>query len=309
MSDKLPACRYLRIDLCHAPPSWQLVGHPYIALIRAAWFIVEKEKMVFAKRCFLMMILSTTVLMSWPARVRQDDEPFQNRSIMIGSTEYRYRVFVPKGWSKDRKWPVMLFLHGAGERGDDNTAQTKVGIGPAILRQQESLPFVVVLPQCPKNRWWTEPEMQSLALKALEQTAKEFKGDGKRTYLTGLSMGGYGSWVMATNTRKKFAALAVICGGVRPPPRLKLPEDAKPAENAPDPYGTVAEKVGKTPVWVFHGGADPVVPVTESRKMVEELKAKGGRVRYNEYEGVGHNSWDKAYAEPELFPWLLSQHK
>ena len=264
---------------------------------------------MFATRCFLMAILGTTLLLSWPPRVRQDDEPFQSRSIKMGSTEYRYRVFVPKGWSKRKNWPVMLFLHGAGERGVDNSAQTRVGIGPAILRQQESFPFVVVLPQCPANRWWTEPEMQSLALKALDQTAKEFKGDSKRTYLTGLSMGGYGSWVMAKNNSKKFAALAVICGGVRPPAGLRLPEPARPAENEPDPYSTVASKVGKTPVWVFHGGADPVVPVTESRKMVEALKAKDSRVRYNEYEGVGHNSWDRAYAEPELFTWLLSQHK
>jgi predicted peptidase len=264
---------------------------------------------MFTARCLLIAILGMTLLLTWPARVRQDDDVFQNRSIKMGSTEYRYRVFVPKGWSKKKKWPVMLFLHGAGERGDDNTAQTRVGIGPAILRQQESFPFIVVLPQCPKDRWWTDPEMQTLALKALEQAETEFRGDEKRTYLTGLSMGGYGSWVMAINNRKKFAALAVVCGGVRPPPGLKLPEAARSIESESDPYGAVAAKIGRTPVWVFHGGADSAVPVTESRKMVEALKAKHGNVRYNEYEGVGHNSWDKAYAEPELFPWLLSHHK
>lgn len=264
---------------------------------------------MFTARWLLMAMLGAALLLTWPARVRQDDELFQSRSIKIGSTEYRYRVFVPKGWSKKRKWPVMLFLHGAGERGDDNSAQARIGIGPAILRQQASFPFVVVLPQCPRNRWWTDPEMQALALKALDQTAMEFGGDAKRTYLTGLSMGGYGSWVMATNSPKRFAALAVICGGVRPPPGLKLPESARRAENEADPYGAVAAKVGRTPVWIFHGGADPVVPVTESRKMVDALKAKGGKVRYNEYDGVGHNSWDKAYAEPELFSWFLSQHK
>lgn len=264
---------------------------------------------MFVTRCLLMAILFTTLLLSWPARVRQDDQPFQSRSIKIGSTEYRYRIFVPKGWSKKKKWPVVLFLHGAGERGDDNTAQTRVGIGPAVLRQQDSFPFIVVLPQCPGNRWWTDPEMQTLALKALDQATTEFRGDSKRTYLTGLSMGGYGSWVMASANRKRFAAIGVVCGGVRPPPGLKLPEAARSLENEPDPYGGVATKIGRTPVWVFHGGADPVVPVTESRKMVAALKARKGNVRYNEYEGVGHNSWDKAYAEPEFFPWLLSQHK
>lgn len=264
---------------------------------------------MFTARWLFIAILGTALLLIWPGRARQDDEAFQSRSIKIGAAEYRYRVFVPKGWSKNKKWPVMLFLHGAGERGEDDTAQTKVGIGPAILRQQDSFPFIVVLPQCPRNRWWTDPEMQTMALKALEQTATEFRGDRKRTYLTGLSMGGYGSWVMAAANREKFAAIGVVCGGVRPPPGLKLPEGARPAENEPDPYGAVAAKIGKTPVWVFHGGADPVVPVTESRRIAEALKAKSSKVRYNEYEGIGHNSWDKAYAEPELFPWFLSHHK
>ncbi len=262
-----------------------------------------------ALRGMLMLGLAVTLMLTWPSRVRQDDERFQNRAVTIGSTEYHFRVFMPKGWSRKKRSPVILFLHGAGERGDDNLAQTKVGIGPAILRQQESLPFIVVMPQCPKNRWWTEPDMQSQALKALDQTIKEFNGDPKRTYLTGLSMGGYGSWLMAATNPARFAALAVVCGGVRPPPRVSIPEANTGFAAMADPYGAVAAKVGKTPVWVFHGGADPVVPVIESRKMVEALKAAGGNVRYNEYEGVGHNSWDKAYAEPELFGWFLSPKK
>lgn len=262
-----------------------------------------------ATRGVMMLTLAGVLSLTWPARARQDGEMFQNRAVTIGATEYHFRVFTPKGWSKKKKSPVILFLHGAGERGDDNLAQTKVGIGPAILRQQESLPFIVVLPQCPRNRWWTEPGMQAQALKALDQTIKEFNGDPKRTYLTGLSMGGYGAWIMAASNPSMFAALAVVCGGVRPPPRVNVPQPSDGLAASADPYGAVAAKVGKTPVWVFHGGADPVVPVTESRKMVETLKAIGGNVRYNEYEGVGHNSWDKAYAEPELFPWLFSQRK
>ena len=260
-------------------------------------------------RSLLMTSLAVALLMAWPYRARQDDEMFQTRSTKIGATSYQYRVFVPKGWSKKKKWPVLLFLHGAGERGNDNEAQTRVGIGPAIQRQRETLPFVVVLPQCPKDRWWTEPEMRALAMKALEETSKEFKGDSKRTYLTGLSMGGYGSWLIAADNPKKFAAIGVICGGIRSPPGLRLPEDAKPLDTNSDPYRTVAAKIGKAPLWIFHGGADPVVPVSESRKMVDALKAKGREVRYNEYEGVGHNSWDRAYAEPELFPWFLSHHR
>jgi predicted peptidase len=260
-----------------------------------------------ATRGLILLILTGSVMLTWPARARQDGEMFQNRAITIGTTEYHFRVFTPKGWTKKKKSPVILFLHGAGERGDDNLAQTKVGIGPAILRQQETLPFIVVLPQCPRNRWWTEPDMQAQALKALEQTVKEFNGDPLRTYLTGLSMGGYGSWIMAAGNHSLFAAVAVVCGGVRPPPGINVPQPSNGLTAAADPYGAVAAKIGKTPVWVFHGGADPVVPVSESRKMVEAIKAAGGGVRYSEYEGVGHNSWDMAYGEAEIFPWMLGQ--
>lgn len=256
-----------------------------------------------------MLTLAALMMLTSPSRAHLDDEAFQDRAVRIGSAQYHFRVFIPKDWSRKKKSPVILFLHGAGERGDDNTAQAKVGIGPAILRQQGRLPFIVVLPQCPKNRWWTEPEMQNMALAALDQAIKEFHGDPKRTYLTGVSMGGYGSWIMAANNTKRFAAVAIVCGGVRPPPRINLPEANAGFTESADPYGAIAAKLGKTPVWVFHGGADPVVPVSESRKMVEAVKAAGGNVRYNEYEGVGHNSWDKAYAEPDLFPWFLSAQK
>ena len=258
-------------------------------------------------RVLIMLVLAGAVMLTWPPRARQDGELFLSRAITIGSTNYQFRVFTSKGWNKKKKSPVILFLHGAGERGDDNLAQTKVGIGPALLSRQESLPFIVVLPQCPRNRWWTEPDMQVQALKALEQTVKEFNGDPQRTYLTGLSMGGYGSWIMAYDNPSKFAAVAVVCGGVRPPPRINVPQPTQGPTATADPYAAVAAKVGKTPVWVLHGGADPVVPVSESRKMVDAIKSIGGNVRYSEYEGVGHNSWDKAYAEPEIFSWMLAQ--
>jgi len=140
-----------------------------------------------------MILLVTAINLLWPVSVRQDDEAFQDRTAKVGTSEFHFRIFTPKGWTKKKKSPVILFLHGAGERGDDNLAQTKTGIGPAIVRQRETFPFIVVLPQCPKSRWWTENDMQSLALSALAQTMKEFNGDPTRTYLTGLSMGGYGS--------------------------------------------------------------------------------------------------------------------
>lgn len=239
------------------------------------------------------------------ASTRDDKTIFSDRTITEGTTSYRFKVFIPAKWTGKKKWPMILFLHGAGERGDDNLAQTRIGIGPALERLKDTFQAVVVLPQCPSGRWWSEPEMQERALKALDASMKEFNGEGSRQYLSGLSMGGYGSWAIAVNNPTRFAATSVICGGIRATGRAgSLPN---PLDVGDDPYRSAAEKIGKRPIWVFHGGADRVVPVTESRKMVEALKSLGVPVRYTEYDGVGHNSWDKAYAEPEIFKWMLAQ--
>ena len=239
------------------------------------------------------------------AKSREEKTGFSERTITDGGAGFRYKVFIPANWTPKKKWPVILFLHGAGERGEDNIAQTRVGIGPALERRKDSFQAVVVLPQCPRDRWWSEPEMQARAMSAFDQATHEFNGDSSRAYLTGLSMGGYGSWAIAVNNPVRFAALAVICGGIRTPARARgLPN---PLDVGDDPYRSAARKIGKQPIWVFHGGADPVVPVTESRKMVAAFKSLRRPVRYTEYEGVGHNSWDKAYAEPDFFTWMLAQ--
>jgi predicted peptidase len=231
------------------------------------------------------------------------DTGFLNRTVQVGKEKYRYQVFVPVDWSKSKTWPVILFLHGAGERGVDGLVQTEVGIGTAIRRHPDRFPCIVVMPQCRSGSWWTEPAMEAQALKALDQAIKEFKGDARRIYLTGLSMGGYGTWSIASKYPSRFAALAPICGGVRPPARLRS------AEVPADPYTPLAEKVSKIPAWIFHGGADKTVPVSESRRMNEALTALKADVKYTEYEGVGHNSWDRAYREPEFMLWLLRQRR
>jgi predicted peptidase len=230
---------------------------------------------------------------------------FLDRIVKIGAETYRYQVYAPRDWSKQRKWPVILFLHGAGERGDDGLIQTEVGVGRAIRRYVDRFPAIVVMPQCRKDQWWTQDAMQEQALKAFEQSVKEFNGDPERFYLTGISMGGYGTWSIASKNPGKFAALVPICGGVRTPARVAIPGVASDSDG--DPYAETARKIGKTPVWIFHGGADTIVPPDESRKMNEALKAAGGDVKYTEYENVTHNSWDNAYAEPELMKWMLSK--
>ncbi len=231
---------------------------------------------------------------------------FIKREIKVNGEKHCYQVFVPQQFTPDKKWPVILFLHGAGERGTDCERQTQTGLGAAIRNQMETFPALVVLPQCRPDSVWIGT-MEELALEALDKTVKEFNGDPQRIYLTGLSMGGYGTWYLAAHHPKKFAAIASVCGGVLPPPGRLFPRNAMAFIPKNKPYETVAKKIGKTPVWIFHGSVDPVILVTESREMNEALQALGGNVKYTEYPGVNHNSWDRAYAEPEFLTWLLSQ--
>jgi len=232
---------------------------------------------------------------------------FLDRTVAAGDRSFRYQVYVPFGWSKGARWPIVLFLHGSGERGDDGLKHTQVGIGTAVRLHADRYPCVIVFPQCPQEKTWWDPDMEAMALTALDQAAQEFNGDPDRTYLTGLSMGGYGTWSIAYGHTPRFAAAAPICGGVVPPDR-PVPPDS-PWAGEPDPYGTVARKLARLPIWIFHGDADPRVPVSESRKLADALKTSGAKVAYTEYPGVEHNSWDRAYAEPEFPKWLLSQRR
>ena len=248
------------------------------------------------------------VWMAASAAARKPETGFLNRTMQIARDQYRYQVFVPSNYDPQKKWPVILFLHGSGERGQDGLLHTEVGMGYAIRYAGADFPAVVVFPQCRRDRFWTDADMQTVALTALNQTIKEFHGDPDHIYLTGLSMGGYGTWEIAIHNSGKFAAFVPICGGLKAPkdyPNLQssLIHDAA----IPDPYAEVARRIGKTPVWIFHGDADPTVPVEESRKMAKALQDAGGNVKYTEYPGVPHNSWDKAYAEPQLIPWMLQQ--
>jgi predicted peptidase len=222
---------------------------------------------------------------------KQHATGFIDRTVEVDGTTRRYQVYVPFEWTKDKKWPVILFLHGAGERGTDGLMETEVGLGTAIRLHEERWPFIVVMPQCDPAKWWTDQFSEAVAMKALRDALHEFNGDEHRVYLTGISMGGYGTWDLASRYPKHFAAIAPICGGVR---------------GGPTQAAEIAERIKNIPIWIFHGDADPTVPVSQSQKMNDALKAVGADVRYSEYPGVAHNSWDRAYAEPELPQWFLS---
>jgi len=234
---------------------------------------------------------------------------FLERSVTIGDRVYRYRVWLPARYTKLHHWPVILYLHGSAERGDDNLRQVSEGLGSAVERFGERYKTFVVFPQCRMGEeWYGEQEMQALA--ALEQTIREFHGDRRRVYLTGVSMGGAGAWYMARHPRK-FAAVVPVCGEVARSLDDPFPTDPPPdiarIVGARDPYLAMAQAIGKTPVWAFHGADDPVVPVTQSRSMFIALKQTGGNVRYTEYPGAGHEIWDTVYADPNLVRWLLAQ--
>jgi len=252
------------------------------------------------------LLLAVASLLFAGSLIAKQETGFLNRTVTVGSETYKYQVYLPPDWNKKQAWPVILFLHGAGERGDDGVTQTQVGLGGGIRTHIDRWPAIVVMPQCRKDTWWSsDAKMEAQAFAALEKSMKEFHGDPSRVYLSGLSMGGYGSWAYATKHPGKFAAMIVICGGVKVPEsiRNRFPNVIESA----DPYTDVAAKIGKTPVWIFHGDADVAVPVLESRKMNDALKAAGGDVRYTEYPGVNHNSWDKAYGETDLPKWLFAQ--
>lgn len=238
---------------------------------------------------------------------------FLDRTVVLHGVSYRYQVYVPLGYRADRKWPVALFLHGSGERGEDGSKQAEVGLGASIRFNRDRFPMIVVMPQARENTRWNGV-MADMAMQALEQSIHEFHGDRQRVYLTGLSMGGQGTWLLAASHPHTFAAIAPVCGFLL----LKNDDDVLdpvadaallkqfPEALADDPSAAFARRIGKLPVWIFHGEVDDVVPVENARRMAVAMKAVGAEVRFNEYPGVNHGSWDRAYGEAELVPWLLS---
>lgn len=224
---------------------------------------------------------------------------FTERTAAVDGVLTRYRIYEPPGLAAAS--PLILFLHGAGESGTDNLAQTTVGIGPAILQQPERFPALVVFPQASQGYGWRGFNMQA-AFAALYDAEREYNVDRCRVYVTGISMGGYGTWLAALLQPERFAAIVPICGGLDVAAAI-----AAGVVAANDPRGNAAVRLATVPQWVFHGAADNIIPVEESRLMVAALQRSGTPVTYTEYANVRHNSWDAAYAEPELLPWLLQQ--
>ncbi len=230
---------------------------------------------------------------------------FIDKTLKQGDKAFPYAVYVPRDYNKEKEWPLVVFLHGAGERGNDGLIQTNEGIGPAIRKNPERFPAVVLFPQCPKDSAWIS--VPAMLDDVIERTRKEYRIDEKRIYLTGLSMGGYGTWIWGAVHTDLFAAMIPICGGGKTDDLKHLNK-----EQVTKDYGTLEDRVARlvsVPIWAFHGAADDVVPPARSREMVELLRAAGSSIQYTEYPGVNHNSWSATYADEAVVRWMFSQKK
>ncbi len=240
-------------------------------------------------QCFWLWSVGLLVLLAPQSSADEPERGFLKRVFKDPEgKEAKYVLFVPHDYKPGQATPLILFLHGSGETGTDGDKPARVGLGKAIRDNEKTFPFLVVFPQSQKRSWRADSEDGKRALAILAEVEKSYKVDPKRVYLTGLSMGGFGTWSLAAAHPDKWAAIVPICGGGDP---------------------ASAEKIKDLPCWCFHGDADKAVKVELSRKMIEAIKKAGGKPRYDEYPGVGHNSWDRAYGTKELYEWLLMQQK
>ena len=230
------------------------------------------------------LLAIASAILTVPART---ETGFLDKTIESDGETIKYVVYVPKDYTGETPYPFILFLHGAGEQGNDGKKQASVGLGPAIKLAEDKWKFIVLFPQKPSGRGGF-PEHEKLILDMIEKTKTEYKLDEKRFYITGLSMGGGGTWSMICKHPSLFAAAAPICGW------------GNPAD---------APKIKDLPIWNFHGDKDNTVPLTSSQTMIDAVKAAGGNPKFTIFPGVGHNSWDKAYREEKLYDWFLEHSK
>ncbi len=233
------------------------------------------------------MLLSAAVL---PASVATADEKQQEKSFekeITITVKLNYLLYLPEGYeTSDKPWPMILFLHGAGETGQD-LARVKRAGPPKLIARGQAFPFIVVSPQSQAMGWNAE------ALNGLiDEVESKYRVDKDRVYLTGLSMGGGGTWTLAAAHPERFAAIAPICGAMR---------SARGAK-------AMASKLKGLPIWVFHGAKDTTVPIARSEEMVNALKDLGADVKFTIYPEAKHDSWTETYDNPELYTWFLS-HK
>lgn len=231
--------------------------------------------------------LSTATL---PVTVAQADDKQQEKKFekqITITVKLNYLLSLPEGYeSSDKPWPLILFLHGAGESGQD-LSKVKTHGPPKLIARGKDFPFIVVSPQS-QGMGWNVEGLNGL----LDEVMSKYRVDKDRVYLTGMSMGGGGTWSLAAAHPERFAAIAPICGAMR----------------SPDGGKSMAAKIKDLPIWVFHGAKDTTVPIARSEEMVKSLKDLGADVKFTVYPDAGHDSWTETYNNPELYTWFLD-HK
>jgi predicted peptidase len=202
--------------------------------------------------------------------------------------ESKYVVFVPHDYDGKSSAPAILFLHGAGQVGKNGLDQIDGGLGEAIRKREQTFPFITIFPQAQEGSWSADSPDGIRAMVILDEVQKAYRVDAQRTYLTGYSMGGEGTWSLAAVHPSRWAAIVPLC----------------PSENR-----SAATKLKHIPCWCFQGDRDGIDTLNATRRMVQAIQSAGGRVIFVEYPGVGHNCWDLAYADPDLWEWLLQQKR
>lgn len=236
----------------------------------------------------LLLLLALTASPWLPAQAANPSTArgFLAETIHIGDADYPYVLYVPRDYQPETRWPLIVFLHGAGECGTDGLLQLAAGLPPAIVKRPGNWPFLVLIPQKPDRRSaWEDHDAALMAM--LERTQHDYAVDDRQRFLTGLSQGGHGTWVLGARHKELWAAIAPVCG-----------------------YGdpqAIGKDLATMPLWAFHGDADKAVSVQQSKALVAAVQAAGGKPELLIYPGVGHNSWDQAYGEAGLADWFLGQ--
>lgn len=249
-------------------------------------------------KLFRFATIAAAVLASGCATNKHvSDEPMQTpqrfEKKIAHTVRLDYLLHLPQGYhARGEPWPLMLFLHGAGERGS-NVQNVAAHGPPKLVKAKRDLPFVLVSPQCPADRTWRDDELLAL----LDAVIARHNIDTSRVYVTGLSMGGYASWSLGSKYPERFAAIAPICGGGEQVPLLLASRQKK----------AVLRSLG---VWAFHGAKDPAVPLEESQRMTNAFMRAGCKdVKLTVYPDAGHDSWTRAYEEPDIWNWFLAHRR
>ncbi len=233
----------------------------------------------------------------------QKQTGFLDRTVRSGALTLKYQVYVPPTYDGKQPLPVILFLHGSGERGSDGLKQTQVGMPAQIRWHRGWFNAIVVMPQCPDDSVF-RGVVADASFAAMEKSVNEFHGDRARLYVTGLSMGGYGVFQEIIDHPGVFAAAAAVNAGLTSSSDMpELYVDVKGKE----PNAFVAAAAKDVPTWIFSGAKDDLVPAVQSRDLIAAMKAVGSSPKYTEYEDLGHGAWDRAYGDEELWKWLFAQ--